>query len=108
LNVSVNMNLVSRVDHGTSSGRVVAVGACDGAVSGTAVKGYEKGVLEGGLPEGATFPPDRALQVPAVAADLQRSAAPAGGGVRSDDLVGVGTDGTACTNARRRTVYGQR
>jgi len=102
------MNLVSRVDHGTSSVRAVAVRACDGAVSGTAVKGYGNGVLEARLPEGATFPQGWALQVPAVHADVQRSAALAGNGVRSDDRVGIGTDVTACTIDRRQTVYGQR
>jgi len=104
----MNMNFVGRVDHGTSAGPAVAVRACDGAVSGTAVKGYENGVLEAGLPEGSTFPPDWALQVPAVHADVQRTAALAGSGVRSDDPVGIGTDVTASTKDRCQTVYGQR
>ncbi len=60
------MSLVGGVDHGTSSGRAAAVRACDGAVLGTAVKGYEPGVLEAGLLEGSTFAPDSAPQVPAV------------------------------------------
>jgi L-ribulokinase len=66
MNVSVNMVLFDGADHGTSSGGAVAVRACDGAVLGVAVKGYEHGVLEAGLPERSTIPPDWALQVPAV------------------------------------------
>jgi L-ribulokinase len=93
--------LVLGVDFGTLSGRAVVVRVHDGAELGSAVHEYAHGVLDRTLPAtGRSLPPDWALQVPADYVDVLRLAIPAAiaaAGVDAGDIVGVGTDFTACT-----------
>lgn len=89
------------VDYGTLSGRALVVRVSDGAEVGTAVHEYRHGVMDGVLAaSGAPLPPDWALQDPDDYRDVLRNAVPAAlaaAGVDSADVVGIGTDFTACT-----------
>jgi L-ribulokinase len=98
------------VDFGTLSGRAVVVAVDNGEIVGSAVREYVHGVLTDSLPETGTgsepgsedrrLPPDWALQVPADYLDVVRNAVPkalAASGVSADDVIGIGTDFTACT-----------
>jgi L-ribulokinase len=72
----------------------------DGAELGSAVHEYSHGVLEDALPGGRRLAHDWALQVPSDYLDVLRDAVPkavATSGVAVDDVVGIGTDFTACT-----------
>ena len=93
--------LVIGVDFGTLSGRAVVVRVRDGAELGTAVHEYRHGVVDRVLPAtGAPLPPDWALQVPEDYRDVLRTAVPAAiadAGVDPADVIGIGTDFTACT-----------
>ncbi|MEU1268737.1 ribulokinase [Streptomyces sp. NPDC005799] len=88
------------VDFGTLSGRAVVVRVRDGAELGTAEHVYRHAVLDRELPDGTRLPPDWALQVPSDYIDVLRDAVPAAlaaAGVRPEQVVGIGTDFTACT-----------
>ncbi|MDO0931211.1 ribulokinase [Streptomyces sp. DG2A-72] len=88
------------VDFGTLSGRAVVVRVRDGAELGTAEHGYRHAVLNRELPDGTRLPPDWALQVPSDYVDVLRHAVPAAlatAGVRPEQVIGIGTDFTACT-----------
>ncbi|MDT0479278.1 ribulokinase [Streptomyces doebereineriae] len=88
------------VDYGTLSGRAVVVRVRDGAELGTAEHPYAHAVLDRELPDGTGLPPDWALQVPADYIDVLRIAVPealARAGVRPAQVIGIGTDFTACT-----------
>jgi L-ribulokinase len=89
------------VDFGTLSGRAVVVDVDDGSTLGSAVHEYAHGVLTEALPDGgARLPHDWALQVPGDYVDVLRHAVPkalAASGVTADEVIGVGTDFTACT-----------
>ncbi|MCD9874357.1 ribulokinase [Streptomyces guryensis] len=88
------------VDFGTLSGRAVVVRMRDGAELGTAEHAYRHAVLDRELPDGTRLPPDWALQVPSDYVDVLRHAVPAAleaAGVRPEQVVGIGTDFTACT-----------
>jgi L-ribulokinase len=89
------------VDFGTLSGRAVVVRASDGAELGSAVHEYRHGVMDRVLEAtGRSLPPDWALQVPGDYIDVLRTAVPAAlatSGVSAEDVVGIGTDFTACT-----------
>ncbi|MFJ9242225.1 ribulokinase [Streptomyces sp. NPDC101776] len=88
------------VDYGTLSGRAVVVRVRDGAELATAEHPYTHAVLDRTLPDGTPLPPDWALQVPSDYIDVLRIAVPealAQSGVRPDQVVGIGTDFTACT-----------
>ncbi|MEV6622813.1 ribulokinase [Amycolatopsis sp. NPDC051106] len=89
------------VDFGTLSGRAVVVRVRDGAELGSAVFEYPHGVLDETLPAtGRALPPDWALQVPADYVGVLRHAVPAAlrdAGADPADVVGIGTDFTACT-----------
>ncbi len=92
--------LVVGVDFGTLSGRAVVVRVRDGAELGTAVHEFRHGVLDRALPDGTPLPPDWALQVPRDYVDVLRTAVPAAikdAGVDPADVIGIGTDFTACT-----------
>ncbi|WIX84138.1 ribulokinase [Amycolatopsis carbonis] len=93
--------LVVGVDFGTLSGRAVVVRVSDGAELGTAVSEYPHGVVDRALPvTGEPLPPDWALQVPSDYVGVLRTAVPAAlrdAGADPADVVGLGTDFTACT-----------
>ena len=88
------------VDFGTLSGRAVVVRVSDGAEVGAAVHEYAHGVLDSHLPSGRRLPPDWALQVPRDYVDVLTTAVPKAvreAGVDPAQVVGIGTDFTACT-----------
>ena len=89
------------VDFGTLSARALIVRVSDGLELGTATTEYRHGVMETRLAAtGRPLQPDWALQVPsdyleAIARAVR--AALAASGVRPEQVIGVGTDFTACT-----------
>lgn len=88
------------VDFGTLSGRAVVVRVSDGAELGTATHDYAHGVLEQSLPDGTPLGPDWALQVPSDYVDVLKTAVPAAvraAGIDPSEVIGIGTDFTACT-----------
>jgi L-ribulokinase len=89
------------VDFGTLSGRAVVVRVADGAELASAVTPYAHAVVERELPAtGERLPPDWALQVPADWVEVLRTAVPealAASGVDPAQVIGIGTDFTACT-----------
>ena len=89
------------IDFGTLSGRAVVVRVADGAELGSAVHEYRHGVVEDALPgTDRRLPPDWALQIPSDYRDVLRTAVPkavATSGVAAEDVIGIGTDFTACT-----------
>jgi L-ribulokinase len=88
------------VDFGTLSGRAVVVRVRDGAELASAEHVYAHAVLDRQLPDGTPLPPDWALQVPSDYLDVLRTAVPealARAGVAPEQVIGVGTDFTACT-----------
>lgn len=94
--------LVVGVDFGTLSGRALVVRVSDGAELGTAVQEYEHGVMDASLSAGAgqPLPPDWALQVPADYISVLKHAVPAAlrdAGADPGQVIGIGTDFTACT-----------
>jgi L-ribulokinase len=105
--VSVNMPrpaagaCVIGVDFGTLSGRALVVRVQDGAELGTAVHEYRHGVMDEALAAtGEPLPPDWALQDPEDYRDVLREAVPAAiaqAGIDPAQVIGIGTDFTACT-----------
>ena len=100
--MSVNKQQVTvGVDFGTLSGRAVVVSVADGAQLADAVHEYQHGVLDRTLPDGVTrLGPDWALQFPDDWRNVLRLAVPkalARAGVTADQVIGIGTDFTACT-----------
>jgi L-ribulokinase len=89
------------VDFGTESGRAVLVDVTDGQEVATAVHPYADGVIDEVLPgTDIQLPPDFALQNPADYIEVLRVTIPAvlkEGGVDPEDVIGLGTDFTACT-----------
>ncbi|MEQ4720071.1 ribulokinase [Nonomuraea sp. B19D2] len=89
------------VDFGTLSGRAVVVRVSDGAELGSAVHEYTHRVIEHSLPgSGKRLGPDWALQSPQDWIDVLKIAVPqaiAAAGVAPEEVIGVGTDFTACT-----------
>ncbi|MCZ2403184.1 ribulokinase [Paenarthrobacter sp. Z7-10] len=89
------------VDYGTLSGRAVVVRVSDGAELGSGVFDYPHGVLSESLPDSARrLPSDWALQVPNDYRDVLRQAVPEAiraAGVSAAEVIGIGTDFTACT-----------
>ncbi|OZD55953.1 ribulokinase [Rhodococcus sp. 06-1460-1B] len=89
------------VDYGTLSGRAVVVRVSDGAEIASAVHEYSHAVLEETLPGSTVRLPDAwALQVPDDYRDVLRRAVPAAmaaAGIAPEQVVGIGTDFTACT-----------
>lgn len=94
-------SVVVGVDFGTLEGRVVVVRVADGVELGSAVHAYAHGVMDEVLAAtGARLPPDWALQVPSDYLDVLRYAVPAAlaeSGVSPTEVIGIGTDFTACT-----------
>ncbi|GAA3177087.1 ribulokinase [Nonomuraea roseoviolacea subsp. carminata] len=100
--MSVNSDsCVIGVDFGTLSGRAVVVRVADGAELGTAVHEYAHRVIEDRLPGGdVRLGPDWALQSPHDWLEVLRTAVPeavAAAGVDPAQVIGIGTDFTACT-----------
>jgi L-ribulokinase len=92
--------VVVGVDFGTLSGRAVVVRVSDGLELGSAVFEYPHGVLDSSLPSGLALGPEWALQVPADYVGVLQVAVPEAvrvSGVDVDDVIGIGTDFTACT-----------
>ncbi|MCJ7827292.1 MAG: ribulokinase [Demequinaceae bacterium] len=89
------------IDFGTLSGRAVVVRVSDGAELGTAVHEYEHAVMDTKLAAtGSTLPPDFALQDPEDYREVLRRAVPEAvkaAGVDPSQVIGIGTDFTACT-----------
>jgi L-ribulokinase len=89
------------IDFGTESGRAVLVRVNDGAELATSVCPYADGVIDEVLPgTDVRLPPDFALQNPRDYIEVLRTTIPAvlrESGVRPADVIGVGTDFTACT-----------
>ena len=93
--------VVIGVDYGTLSGRAVVVRVSDGVELASAVHVYPHAVIERALPSsGQLLPPDWALQVPSDYVDVLKVAVPAAlaaSGVSPEQVIGIGTDFTACT-----------
>jgi len=89
------------LDFGTESGRAVLVDVTDGREVATAVHPYANGVIDEALPgTEIELPHDFALQNPADYIEVLRVTIPSvlrQGGVGAADVIGVGTDFTACT-----------
>jgi L-ribulokinase len=99
--VSDNNSVVVGVDFGTLSGRALVVRVSDGAELGTAVHQYAHGVMDECLAAtGEPLPPDWALQDPQDYIDVLKVAVPAAvaaAGIDPAQVIGIGTDFTACT-----------
>jgi len=89
------------LDYGTESGRAVLVDVSDGREVATAVHPYGDGVIDEVLPgTDIELPHDFALQNPADYIEVLRVTIPAvlqEAGVDAEDVIGLGTDFTACT-----------
>jgi L-ribulokinase len=89
------------VDYGTESGRAVLVNVTTGEEVATAVHPYGDGVIDEHLPgSDEPLPPDFALQNPQDYIEVLRVTIPAvlrESGVAPEDVIGIGTDFTACT-----------
>lgn len=88
------------VDFGTLSARAVLVEVPGGQEVAAAVYEYPHGVMDEQLPSGRRLPSDWALQDPADYLQALGHTIPAvlrEAGVSPDDVIGVGTDFTACT-----------
>ncbi|WP_028279389.1 ribulokinase [Arthrobacter sp. H5] len=89
------------VDFGTLSGRAVVVRVSDGKELGSAVLDYPHAVMDAVLAAtGEKLPPEWALQVPSDYVDVLRHAVPEAmrsAGIDPADVIGIGTDFTACT-----------
>src|SRR3954453_11561588 len=96
-----NQAVVVGVDFGTLSGRAVVVRVSDGAELGSAVHPYAHAVVERELPAtGELPPPVWFLQIPSEWIDFVRTVLPhalAASCVYAVDVIGIGTDFTACT-----------
>ena len=100
-NTDAQAKYVIGIDYGTLSGRAVVVRVSDGAELGSDVFEYPHAVMDSTLAEtGAPLPPDWALQVPSDYVDVLKNAVPgavAAAGIDPADVIGIGTDFTACT-----------
>ncbi|WP_207548280.1 ribulokinase [Mycolicibacterium iranicum] len=89
------------VDFGTLSGRALVVRVSDGAEMASAEHVYTHAVVTGTLPGSQIrLPSQWALQVPSDYVDVLRTAVPEAvvkAGIDPADVVGIGTDFTACT-----------
>lgn len=88
------------VDYGTLSGRALLIDLETGAELATSVYDYPHGVMDETLPDGTKLGHDWALQHPQDYIDVLTHTIPAilkASGVSPRDVIGVGTDFTACT-----------
>ena len=88
------------VDYGSLSGRAVLVDVATGEELASSVYEYPHAVMETQLPDGTKLGHDWALQHPQDYLDVLSHIIPAvlkEAGVSNEDVIGVGTDFTACT-----------
>jgi L-ribulokinase len=89
------------IDFGTESGRAVIVDTADGREVAAAVHKYANGVIDEHLPgSNKPLPPEWALQDAMDYIAVLQNAVPAAlkqAGINPADVVGIGTDFTACT-----------
>jgi len=89
------------LDYGTESGRALLVAADTGEEIATATEPYPDGVIDEVLPTTKEkLPPDWALQNPADYVSVTEKVVPQvlkEAGVKGEDVIGIGTDFTACT-----------
>lgn len=89
------------IDFGTESGRAVLVDVTDGREVATSVHQYTNGVIDENLPGSKIgLEPDWALQDPNDYLEVFKNTIPAvlrESGVDPEDIIGLGTDFTACT-----------
>ena len=88
------------LDFGTLSGRALLLNLETGEELASAVCDYPHGVMDREMPWGEKLPPDWALQHPEDYLEVLYRTIPAvlkESGVPPEDIVGVGTDFTACT-----------
>ncbi|HFE53220.1 MAG TPA: ribulokinase, partial [Bacteroidetes bacterium] len=88
------------IDFGTESGRALLVDVATGEEVATEVFEYPHGVMDRELPDGTRLEPDWALQHPQDYLDTLRHTIPAvlkAGGVKPEQVIGVGIDFTSCT-----------
>jgi L-ribulokinase len=89
------------VDYGTLSGRAVVVRVSDGTELASAALDYPHAVMDTTLAaSGKTLSPDWALQVPSDYVDVLKTAVPEAvqkAGIDPSQVIGIGTDFTACT-----------
>ena len=89
------------LDFGTESGRALLVAVDNGEEVATAVQPYPDGVIDVALPgSGRRLEPDWALQNPADYLTVVERTIPEvleESGVSGEDVIGIGTDFTACT-----------
>ncbi|MDD2649385.1 MAG: ribulokinase [Eubacteriales bacterium] len=88
------------VDYGTLSGRAVLVNAKSGEEIASAVYEYPHAVMEKALPTGEKLGHDWALQHPQDYVDVLTVTIPEvmkASGISAEDVIGIGTDFTACT-----------
>jgi len=88
------------VDYGTLSGRAVLVDVKTGEELASSVYEYPHGVMDKALPDGTLLGHDWALQNPKDYIEVLSHTIPEvlkKSGVSNEDVIGVGTDFTACT-----------
>lgn len=88
------------VDFGTLSGRAVLVDVKTGGELASSVYDYPHAVMDKSLPDGTLLGHDWALQDPQDYIDVLSHTIPAvlkESGVSNEDIIGIGTDFTACT-----------
>src|SRR6266498_1030003 len=89
------------LDYGTESGRALLVDVETGYEIANAVYRYADGVIDAHLPgTSAKLESDTALQNPNDYIEMLKQAVPEAlkrGGVRAEDVIGIGVDFTACT-----------
>lgn len=89
------------LDYGTESGRALLVAVDTGEEVATAVERYPDGVIDVALPgSGKRLEPDWALQNPRDYLYVMEKTIPKvlkESGVKGEDVIGIGTDFTACT-----------
>lgn len=88
------------VDFGTLSGRAVLVNVSTGEEIASSVYEYPHGVMDSELPSGKKLGKDWALEHPMDYLEVLYNTIPAvikESGISGDDVIGIGTDFTACT-----------
>lgn len=88
------------VDYGTLSGRAVLVNVKTGEEVASSVYEYPHGVMDSELPSGKKLGKDWALEHPMDYLEVLYNTIPAvikESGISGDDVIGIGTDFTACT-----------